>query len=107
MFAGLWGTTKPRARLLQNVERGSPRKRGHYCLGLPSWRKQLRWMRLIPTLRKIRLGCVLVGDMALMKSRLILRGLQYKEDKIRFFRREVLDEWASQGKSGSHFVFFV
>ena len=51
------------------------------------------------------LGCVLVGDMALMKSRLILRGLQYKEDKTRFFQREVLDEWASQGKSGSHFVF--
>ena len=51
------------------------------------------------------LGCVLEGDMALMKSRLILRGLQYKEDKIRFFQREVLDEWASQGKSGSHFVF--
>ena len=48
------------------------------------------------------LGCVLVGDMALMKSRLIL---QYKEDKIRFFQREVLDEWANQGKSSSHFFF--
>ena len=51
------------------------------------------------------LGCVAAHEAVVYKAVVVLKSLQIKEGVTYWLKREVIDEWAKEGKSGVHFVF--